>query len=218
MNAEGFKVFSVGPLSVNSTILYSRGEAFVFDPGAEGERLVEFLNKKGLTLKGIFLTHGHVDHFGQVRLLKREFPTARVYMNERDEFLLGNELWNGFAARLGAELNPPIDAYISEGDTFKLGNLTVEVYETPGHTPGSVVFFVPQLGLLIAGDLLFKGGVGRWDLPGGNFKSLVKSLRKVFSLFPESTEVVTGHYEITTLKEAKETVKRLFRDLFHTFS
>jgi glyoxylase-like metal-dependent hydrolase (beta-lactamase superfamily II) len=210
---EGFEVFPVGPLAVNSTILYSRGDAFIFDPGAEGERLVNFLNQKGLNLKGIFLTHGHVDHFGQVKFLKRNFPTARVFMNEKDSFLLGNELWTGFAARLGAELNPPVDEFVKEGDTFKLGNLEVEVYETPGHTPGSVVYFVPQLKLLIAGDLLFKGSVGRWDLPGGDLNELVKSLQRVFNLFPDDTLVVTGHYDLTTLGEERENVRKILGSL-----
>jgi len=75
----------------------------------------------------------------------------------------------------------------------------VEVYETPGHTPGSVIYYVPRLGLLIAGDLLFKGGYGRWDLPGGNYKELINSLKRVFELFPETTKVVNGHYDLTTL-------------------
>jgi len=196
---EGYKVFHVGPLKVNSTILYSQGETFIFDPGADTDKLFHFLEEKGLTLKGIFLTHGHVDHFGQVKWLKELYPNAPVYMNSKDRFLLNEELWPGFAAYLGAELNPPVDVYISEGDTFKVGNLTVEVYETPGHTPGSVVYYIPRLDLLIAGDLLFKGGVGRWDLPGGNLEDLKNSLRKVFTQFPETTTVVTGHYELTTL-------------------
>jgi len=196
---EGYKVFQVGPLKVNSTILYSKGEAFIFDPGAESEKFIQFLEENNLTLKGIFLTHGHVDHFGQVIKLKETYPQAEVFINKRDLFLLNNELWPGFASYLGADLSPPIDRFVSEGDKFNLGNLTVEVYETPGHTPGSVVYYVPQLGLLISGDLLFKGGYGRWDLPGGNYEDLINSLKKVFELFPKTTKVVTGHYDLTTL-------------------
>jgi len=206
----GFEVFSVGPLAVNSTILYSGNQAFIFDPGAEGERLINFLNERGLNPTAIFLTHGHVDHFGQVKFLKNRFPNLKVFINERDSFLLGNELWPGFAAYLGAELNPPIDGYIEEGNSFRLGDLTLQVYETPGHTPGSVVYFVLQLKLLIAGDLLFKGSVGRWDLPGGDFDTLAKSIKKVFNLFPEDTVVISGHYDLTTLGQERQTVKRIF--------
>ncbi len=206
---EGYKVFPVGPLKVNSTILYSKGEAFIFDPGAESENLLRFLEEKNLTLKGVFLTHGHVDHFGHVKRIKGRFPEVPVFLNERDFFLLSEELWPGFAAYLDAELNPPIDRNLKEGDGFKLGNLSVEVYETPGHTPGSVVFFVPKLGILIAGDLLFKGSVGRWDLPGGNIDGLKKSLKKVFELFPPETVVITGHYDLTELGKEKRTLKRL---------
>ena len=196
---RGCQVFPVGPLKVNSTILYSKGEAFLFDPGAEEEYLVRFLEKKNLNLKGIFLTHGHIDHFGAVKRLKGLFPEVPVYINEKDKFLLSHELWPGFAKYLNADLNPPIDGYISERDTFELGNLTVEVYETPGHSPGSVVYWIPQMELLIAGDLLFKGGIGRWDLPGGDYQELLNSLRKVFKLFPDTTKVITGHYDLTTL-------------------
>ena len=196
---KGFKVLPVGPLRVNSTILYSKGEAFIFDPGADEDKIIDFLSEKGLKPRGIFLTHGHIDHFGAVKRLKKRFGSVPVFLNERDRFLLSEELWPGFAAYLGADLNPPIDGYISEGDSFEVGNLSVEIYETPGHTPGSVVYWVPQLELLIAGDLLFRGGIGRWDLPGGDYNALVNSLKRVFNLFPDNTTVVTGHYELTTL-------------------
>ena len=193
------QVFLVGPLKVNSTVLHSKGEAFIFDPGAEEENLVRFLEEKNLNLKGIFLTHGHIDHFGAVKRLKEFFPKVPVYINKKDKFLLSEELWPGFAKYLNADLNPPVDGYVSEGDTFELGDLTVEVYETPGHSPGSVVYWIPQMELLIAGDLLFKGGIGRWDLPGGDYQELLNSLRKVFRLFPDTTKVITGHYDLTTL-------------------
>jgi len=196
---KGYKVFSVGPLKVNSTILYSKGKAFLFDPGAEEEKLLQFLEKKGLKPAGTFLTHGHIDHFGAVKRLKNRFPDVPVYLNEKDRFLLSEELWPGFARYLNADLNPPVDKFVSEGDIFKVGNLSVEVFETPGHTPGSVVYWVPDLEILIAGDLLFKGGVGRWDLPGGDYGELVNSLRKVFKIFPDTAKVITGHYELTTL-------------------
>jgi len=196
---QGFKVIPVGPLSVNSTILFSNSEAFIFDPGADAKILKQMLEKKRLKLNGIFLTHGHIDHFGAVKFLKEYFPETKVYLNPKDKFLLSDELWPGFAQYLKAELNPPIDCFLKEGDKLNLGNLSIEVYETPGHTPGSVVFYISELELLIVGDLLFKGGIGRWDLPGGNLEELKKSLKKVFSLFPDATKVIPGHYELTTL-------------------
>ena len=196
---SGVKVVPVGPLKVNSTLLYSNGEAFIFDPGAEAEKLIRLLEGENLTPKGIFLTHGHVDHFGAVKALKRRYPDLPVHMHQSDRFLLSDELWPGFAAYLGVELNPPVDIFIREGETFNLGDLSVEVYETPGHTPGSVVYWVPQLEVLIAGDLLFRGGVGRWDLPGGDYNALINSLKKVFKLFPDTAKVITGHYDLTTL-------------------
>jgi len=200
MSTKGYKVFPVTPLKVNSTVLYSQGDAFIFDPGGDVEIISQFLEEKHLTPKGIFLTHGHIDHFGGVKKLKETLGgNVPVYIHKRDEFLLSDELWPGFARYLGAELNPPIDRYLKEGDKFRLGSLSVEVFETPGHTPGSVVFYVPQLELLIAGDLLFRGGVGRWDLPGGDLEALKHSLKRVFETFPDTTRVITGHYELTTI-------------------
>jgi hydroxyacylglutathione hydrolase len=205
MSFKGYKVIPVTPLRVNSTILYSQGEAFIFDPGGDVELIVDFLRRKRLFPKGIFLTHGHVDHFGGVKKLKnllgKDIP---VYIHKKDQFLLSDELWSGFANYLGADLNPPVDGYLNEGDKFKVGSFEVEVYETPGHTPGSVVFYVPQMELLIAGDLLFKGGVGRWDLPGGDLEELKKSLKRVFKIFPDTTRVITGHYELTTIGYERE--------------
>jgi glyoxylase-like metal-dependent hydrolase (beta-lactamase superfamily II) len=196
---DGYKVLRVGPLGVNCTVVYSDGEATVIDPGAEAERIADFLKETGLKLKYILLTHGHVDHFGAAERLRELTSKAPLFVHEGDLFLLKDELWPGFASYLGASLNPSVEGFLREGLTFNVGKLELKVFETPGHSPGSVVFDVPRLNLLVAGDLLFRSSVGRWDLPGGNLEELRNSLRRVFSTFPETRRVITGHYETTTL-------------------
>ncbi|SHK14366.1 MBL fold metallo-hydrolase [Thermocrinis minervae] len=193
------KVLSVGPLSVNCSILLDeeRKEALVIDPGADASRIIEEL--KDFKLVGILATHGHIDHVGVVKTLK-ERTDAIFYMNEEDLFLLEDTLWPGFDRYIGAELPcPEPDISIREGDTIKFGSVEIRVLHTPGHTPGLCCFYIPQHSLLIAGDLLFRGGVGRWDLPGGDLQALKKSLRRVFEELPDDTLVVTGHYDKTTI-------------------
>ncbi|MCX8164915.1 MAG: MBL fold metallo-hydrolase [Aquificaceae bacterium] len=193
------KVLPVGVLSVNCSVLIdeSTGKALVVDPGADYEKILK--NLEGFELVGILATHGHIDHIGQVRRLKENFH-APFYMHHADLFLLNNTLWPGFEKQIGASLPcPEPDMELEEGMEIKLGNSKLRVLHTPGHTPGSCCLYSEQDKVLIAGDLLFKGSVGRWDLPGGDPTALKMSLRRIFEELEEEVLVVCGHYEETTI-------------------
>lgn len=193
------KVLSVGPLSVNCSLVVDEetGKAVLVDPGADPNRLLSAV--EGLELVGILATHGHIDHVGQVKTLKEIF-SAPFYMHPADTFLLKDTLWPGFERHIGASLPcPEPDVELKEGMEIPVGNSTLRVIHTPGHTPGLCCFYSEESKILIAGDLLFKGGVGRWDLPGGDVGALKKSLQRVFSELEDDVVVVCGHYEETTI-------------------
>ncbi len=193
------KAFGVGPLSVNCSIVVdeSTKRAVVVDPGGDSEKIIRELD--GLDLIGILATHGHIDHVGKVKLLKEKFNVP-FYMHEKDLYLINDPIWKGFDAYVGADLPcPEPDVFIDDGDIIQVGDLSLKVIYTPGHTPGMCCFYVEREKVLIAGDLLFREGVGRWDLPGGNLEDLKASLRRIFKELDDDVEVITGHYSFTTI-------------------
>ncbi len=197
------KVLTVGPLQEN-TILYvdkETRETAIIDPGAEGERIIFSL--ENFKPKCILATHGHLDHVGQVGFLRKELDIP-FYLNKKDEFLIDNDIFPGFAEMIDAYPCPKPDFDLKEGDIIEVGNSKLKVIETPGHTPGGVCFFDEKNKILIAGDTLFRGSVGRTDLPGGNANELMDSLKKLMEL-PEDTVVYCGHGPKTTIGDEKKT-------------
>ena len=197
------KTLTVGPLAENCFIVFDENskDAVVIDPGADGDFILDEL--KDLDVKAILATHGHLDHVGQVGYLKEKLNVP-FYMNKKDEFLINNEIFPNFAYIVKAVKCPSPDFDVKDSDVLKFGNLEFQVIETPGHTPGSVCFFNEKEKIIFVGDTLFKGSVGRTDLPGGNGKILEQSLKKLMEL-PEDTVVYSGHGPKTTIGTEKRT-------------
>ncbi len=197
------EVIPVGPLSVNCSVVADdlTGKAVVIDPGAEAQKIIDVA--KEFEVVAILNTHGHIDHVGEVKTLK-DFFNVPFYLHPKDEYLIEEEIWTGFASYIGAKPCPPPDRHLEDNAELSVGNLRIKVLHTPGHTPGLCCFYIEDEGVLIAGDLLFKGSVGRWDLPGGNPEELKRSLNRVFSELPDDTIVVCGHYEETTIGYEKQ--------------
>lgn len=195
------KVLTVGPLAENCIIVYDEEtkDCVIIDPGADGEDILEEV--ENFNVKAILATHGHLDHVGQVGFLKEKLNIP-FYMNKKDEFLINDDIFPGFAFMLKATKCPNPDFDIKEGDILKFGNLEFKVIETPGHTPGSVCFFNEKEKILISGDTLFASSVGRVDLPGGNGEEMEKSLKKLMNL-PQDTVVYPGHGGKTTIGKEK---------------
>ena len=194
------ETFPVGPLQCNCTILgdEAAGEAIVIDPGEEIDRIHRRLQALGLRLKQILITHGHIDHVGGALRL-RQLTGAPVLMNEADLEQL--DLMDKQAAWLGVatpETAPP-DESLSDGRTVGIENYQAKVLHTPGHTQGSVCLHFAPLNLLIAGDTLFAGSIGRTDLPGGNTAQILDSIHARLLALPDATNVIPGHGPATTI-------------------
>jgi hydroxyacylglutathione hydrolase len=197
--------FPVGPLRCNCTILGDEvtHEAVVVDPGDNIPEILSRLQKHGLTLRQIVITHAHIDHVGGAALLKKA-TGAPVFLNQEDLGLLGAmEVQAGWLGVPTPEVASP-DASADDGLTVGLATLPAEVIHTPGHTPGSICLLFPQQHLLLAGDTLFAGSIGRTDLPGGDGRQILRSLRERLMVLPETTRVLPGHGPATTIGEEKQ--------------
>lgn len=196
--------FPVGPLACNCTILGDEEahEAIVIDPGDEIGRIYKRLTELGLKLKQILVTHAHIDHVGGALKLKR-LTGAPIFLNENDLPLL--KMMEMQAAWLGVQ--PPEtaspDESLADGLVVGLERFPAEVIHTPGHTQGSVCLHFVPLKLLVAGDTLFAGSIGRTDLPGGNFDQIIDSLNSRVLTLPDETRVLPGHGPATTIGEER---------------
>jgi hydroxyacylglutathione hydrolase len=199
------ETFPVGPLHCNCTILGDEltHEAVVVDPGDNLPEILSRLQKHGLTLRQIIVTHAHIDHVGGAALLKK-VTGAPVFLNKHDLELLGAmEMQAGWLGVPTPEVAPP-DASADDRTKIGLAALPAEVIHTPGHTPGSICLLFPGQNLLLAGDTLFAGSIGRTDLPGGDGRQILRSLRERLLVLPDTTRVLPGHGPETTIGEERQ--------------
>jgi hydroxyacylglutathione hydrolase len=199
------ETFPVGPLRCNCTILGDEvtHEAIVVDPGDNIPEILSRLQKHGLTVRQIVVTHAHIDHVGGAALLRKS-TGAPVVMNQQDLELLGMmEMQAGWLGIPTPQVAPP-DASAEDGLTIGLATLPAQVLHTPGHTPGSICLLFPDHHLLLAGDTLFAGSIGRTDLPGGDGRQILRSLRERLLVLPDTTRVLPGHGPETTIGEERQ--------------
>lgn len=180
-----------------------RGEAVLVDPGEEADLFLARLDTERLALRGIWLTHGHLDHvMGVGRVVER--TGVPVWLHPADRPLY-DAVPQQAASLLGIEVPPPPapDYDLADGDAVRVGDAVFDVLHVPGHSPGHVAFVMR--GAAVSGDVLFAGSVGRTDLPGGSAETLLRSIRERLATLPDDTVVYPGHGPATTVGSEKAT-------------
>ncbi|HWR89319.1 MAG TPA: MBL fold metallo-hydrolase [Dissulfurispiraceae bacterium] len=196
------KSLVVGPLQVNCYIIgdVESRKSMVIDPGDEPDRILDVIKEKDFTVDYVVCTHGHFDHVGAVSDIKKE-TGGKVVLNREEMEIY--EAARDMAAFWGFDIDPlpDPDLFVSEGDLISVGSLEFKVFASPGHSPGGICLY--REGLVITGDTLFAGSIGRTDFHGGSMSLIGQSFRRLMEL-PADTRVLSGHGPVTTIGHEKK--------------
>lgn len=202
-----FKIVPVTPFEQNCSILWcdESMDAVVVDPGGDLNRIQAAIKEAGVQLKAIWLTHGHIDHVGGTGELavKENIPIIGPHKDEQFwlDMLPQQSAMFGFPQ---AQMFTP-GRWLNEGDTVQIGNQELSILHCPGHTPGHVVFYSAQSKLVVVGDVLFNGGIGRTDFPKGDQQTLVDAIQQKLFTLPDDTSFIPGHGPMSTIGHEKKT-------------
>jgi hydroxyacylglutathione hydrolase len=194
------RVFTVGPVQENAYLVRRDGadRVLLIDPGDEADRLLGAIDELGVTVEAILITHTHFDHIGAVAPVARA-TGAPVYCPKLEVPVLADIMayvpWPGF----GPFESYDADETVEGGERLSLAGLDIEVIFTPGHSPGHVTYAIEDERALVSGDVLFQGSIGRTDLPGGDHRTLLRSIAGLLERYDDDTTVLPGHMGITTL-------------------
>ncbi len=196
---------ALGPLQTNAIVIYDEDskQAVAIDPSFQPEPLIEWAMQEGATISQIWITHGHPDHTGGVPALLRALSNSPQILISQEAYEMTQRQGKAFYG-LALEPFPEPSRFIEHGD--KLGfsgvdeeDFIAEVRFAPGHAPGSVVFYVPETGMAVVGDVIFLEGIGRWDFEGGDLALLRKSIREQVFTLPDETVLLPGHGPATSV-------------------
>jgi glyoxylase-like metal-dependent hydrolase (beta-lactamase superfamily II) len=200
------RMFTVGPVAENCFIARRDGadRAVIFDPGDEAERILGAVDELGLTVEAILLTHTHFDHVGAVAPVARA-TGAPVYVPEIERPVLADIMRFVPFPGIGPYESYEADHTLRGGEQLQFAGLDIDVLFTPGHSPGHMTYSIPAEHAAFSGDVLFRGSVGRTDLPGGDWNTLLASIGNLVESLPEETTIYPGHMDITTLGAERRT-------------
>jgi glyoxylase-like metal-dependent hydrolase (beta-lactamase superfamily II) len=201
---------AVEPFMKNGFVIGCEGtrEGVIVDPGEEVDLLLQAAEGHRLSIKHILLTHAHMDHITGVARAKKALG-APIWLHEDDNFLYRAVVQQGLAFGFHVDPQPPVDSFYKGEGPIRFGQYGAWVHHTPGHCPGGVCLALGREGdasrTLFVGDTLFAGSIGRTDLPGGDYETLLRSIREVLFRFPDDAVVYPGHGESTTIGREKRT-------------
>jgi glyoxylase-like metal-dependent hydrolase (beta-lactamase superfamily II) len=199
------KQFEFNPLEVRSSLIYdTEGIGVLVDPAMmfdyEFDELSAFVEQHKIKVNYLMITHGHFDHVLGIKKAKEMFKCP-LLAHPGDELFISHAPEQ--ARALGfPEIEQPtgIDQYLNDGETLEVGDINIEVLHVPGHSPGSIAFYLKEVSTVVAGDVLFAGGIGRTDLPGGDHDQILNSIRTRLFTLPPETIVISGHGPNTTIE------------------
>lgn len=202
-----YQVIPVTPFAQNCTLLWddSSKQAVLIDAGGDSARLKQAVEKAGVNIVALWLTHGHLDHVGAVGELAQFYGVPVIGPHKEDDFWL--EALSQQSKMFGFPVPERVDVtqWLEGGEQLTLGNYQFEVRFTPVHTPGHVVIYSKDLGLVWTGDVLFAGSIGRTDFPRGNFQQLMDSIHQHLFTLPDDTKFIAGHGPMSTIGQEKRT-------------
>jgi hydroxyacylglutathione hydrolase len=197
----------LGPLQTNCYILSNdEQDCVIFDPGEEAAKLIQYIQTKKLKPLAVLLTHAHFDHIGALDEI-RSFFHIPAYIHEKEAKWLLDPALNGSQLFSGGEpiRLKPAEKILTKENELEIGSFSFKLFETPGHSPGSLSYYLEEKGMVFSGDVLFKDSIGRTDLLGGNHDQLMKSIHEKLLVLPEDTIVLSGHGPVTTIIDEMET-------------
>ena len=205
--------FVVSPFVENCYVVHDGEEAAIVDPGtstaAERQAVLDYIEAAGVRVRHLLLTHAHIDHVFGCRFFAGRFGADADYggwqLHPADEMLLANARLQGEVFGVRVEDPPPAAHALAEGDVVELGSVRFRVLHTPGHSPGSVCFYSEEEGVVLGGDVLFQGSIGRTDLWQGDYDTLLRSIREKLLVLPDETVVYSGHGPATTIGAERRT-------------
>ena len=195
----------VGPIQTNCYLVTNEEtfETICVDPGDRAERIIEKIIKERLRLVGILLTHGHFDHIMAAQQI-RDYFKVEIYANEQEKNLLASPELNQSLNFIREATSLTADKWLTDSQEFSLAGLSITAIATPGHTEGGMCYYFPKENMLLSGDTLFCGSMGRSDLPTGDYQDLVSSIKDKLFVLPDNTKVFPGHDVDTTIGYEKE--------------
>lgn len=199
------KTCVLGAVSTNCYLVYNENskEAVVVDPADSGSYILNKCSELGITPVAVLLTHGHFDHVLAAPDVRRAFQ-VKIYASETEDAMLADSGLNMSESFYGAQVSFHADELVKEGQELSFLGITWKVMETPGHTTGSVCYYIPEEGILLAGDTLFHESYGRTDLPTGSSSQIVRSIIDRLFVLPDDTMVYPGHGDPTSIGYEKQ--------------